>query len=306
MSLATTRTVVVPDDKKRARIPQRKRADRGKRAAGSVLFHVVSIAVLIVLLYPAAWMVLSAFKPSNDIIGNVSLIPDTWTLENFTQVFEGIAGMSFWRFAWNSLVLAVLTVVGVCLSSSVTAYAFARIDFTGRGIWFALMIGTLLLPFHVVIIPQYIVFNQLHLINTFTPLLIGRFLATEAFFVFLLVQFMRSVPRDLDEAARIDGAGHVRIFTTIMLPLMRPALVTCSIFAFLNSWNDFFGPLLYLKSPDLYPLPIALRLYIDSTSASNFGAQMAMAVLSLLPVLLFFLIFQRYIVGGIATSGLKG
>jgi multiple sugar transport system permease protein len=302
----TTRTLVVPDDKTRARIPRRRRTDRGRRFAGSVLFHAVSIAVLIVLLYPAAWMVFSAFKPSNDIVGNVALIPDTWTLENFAQVFEGIAGMSFWRFAWNSLVLAVLTVVGVCLSSSVTAYAFARIDFTGRGIWFALMIGTLLLPFHVVIIPQYIVFNQLHLINTFTPLLIGRFLATEAFFVFLLVQFMRSVPRDLDEAARIDGAGHVRIFATIMLPLLRPALVTCSIFAFLNSWNDFFGPLLYLKSPDLYPLPIALRLYIDSTSASNFGAQMAMAVLSLLPVLLFFLIFPRYIVGGIATSGLKG
>ena len=306
MSLATTRTVVVPDDKARARIPKRKRADRGKRAIGSILFHVISIAIVIVMLYPAAWMVLSAFKPSNDIIGNVSLWPDTWTLENFTQVFHGIAGMSFWRFAWNSLVLAVLTVVGVCLSSSVTAYAFARIDFKGRGIWFALMIGTLLLPFHVVIIPQYIMFNQLHMVNTFTPLLIGRFLATEAFFVFLLVQFMRSVPRDLDEAARIDGAGHFRIFTKIMLPLMRPALVTCSIFAFLNSWNDFFGPLLYLKTPDLYPLPIALRLYIDSTSASNFGAQMAMAVLSLLPVLLFFLIFQRYIVGGIATSGLKG
>jgi len=306
MTIQATRAIVVPDDDKRARIPKRTRTDRGKRAAGSIAFHAVSIALLIVLLYPAAWMVLSAFKPSGDIIGNVSLIPETWTLENFTQVFEGIAGMSFWRFAWNSLVLAVLTVVGVCLSSSVTAYAFARIDFRGRGIWFALMIGTLLLPFHVVIIPQYIVFNQLNMINTFTPLLIGRFLATEAFFVFLLVQFMRSVPRDLDEAARIDGAGHVRIFTTIMLPLMRPALVTCSIFAFLNSWNDFFGPLLYLKSPDLYPLPIALRLYIDSTSASNFGAQMAMAVLSLLPVLLFFLIFQRYIVGGIATSGLKG
>ncbi|GGO64031.1 sugar ABC transporter permease [Microbacterium nanhaiense] len=306
MTIQATRAIVVPDDDKRARIPKRTRTDRGKRAAGSIAFHAVSIALLIVLLYPAAWMVLSAFKPSGDIIGNVSLIPETWTLENFTQVLEGIAGMSFWRFAWNSLVLAVLTVVGVCLSSSVTAYAFARIDFRGRGIWFALMIGTLLLPFHVVIIPQYIVFNQLNMINTFTPLLIGRFLATEAFFVFLLVQFMRSVPRDLDEAARIDGAGHVRIFTTIMLPLMRPALVTCSIFAFLNSWNDFFGPLLYLKSPDLYPLPIALRLYIDSTSASNFGAQMAMAVLSLLPVLLFFLIFQRYIVGGIATSGLKG
>lgn len=306
MSLDTTRTVVVPDDAARARIPRRRRTDRGKRALGSVVFHAASIALVVVLLYPAAWMVLSAFKPSSDIVGNVSLWPNDPTLENFIDVLGGIAGTSFWTFFGNSLFLAVMSVVGVCLSSAISAYAFARISFKGRTAWFALMIGTLLLPFHVVIIPQYIVFSQLHMVNTFWPLLLGKFLATEAFFVFLLVQFMRSVPRDLDEAARIDGAGHVRIFATIMLPLMRPALVTCSIFAFIFSWNDFFGPLLYLKTPSLYTMPIALRLYVDSTSASNFGAQMAMAVLALVPVLLFFLIFQRYIVGGIATSGLKG
>ena len=261
---------------------------------------------MIILLYPAAWMVLSAFKPSSDIVGNVTLWPANPTIKNFIDVLGGIAGTSFWTFVGNSLFLAVMSVVGVCLSSSVAAYAFARIKFRGRGLWFVFMIGTLLLPFHVVIIPQYIVFNQLHMVNTFWPLLLGKFLATEAFFVFLLVQFMRGVPRDLDEAARIDGAGHFRIFAQIMLPLMRPALVTCSIFAFIHSWNDFFGPLLYLKTPDLYTMPIALRLYVDSTSASNFGAQMAMAVLALLPVLMFFLVFQRYIVGGIATSGLKG
>ncbi|GAA4769825.1 carbohydrate ABC transporter permease [Microbacterium gilvum] len=306
MTALTTRTVVVPDERLRARMPRRRRTDTGRRIAGSVLFHTVSLALAIVVLYPAAWMVLSAFKPSSDIIGDVDLWPENPTLQNFADVLEGIAGVSFWTFVGNSLVLAVLTVVGVCLSSAVSAYAFARIEFRGRAFWFALMIGTLLLPFHVVIIPQYIVFNQLGMVNTFTPLLIGKFLATEAFFVFLLVQFMRSVPRDLDEAARIDGAGHVRIFAQIMLPLMRPALVTCSIFAFIGSWNDFFGPLLYLKTPSLYTMPMALRLFVDSTSTSNFGAQMAMAVLALLPVLLFFLIFQRYIVGGIATSGLKG
>lgn len=306
MSLDTTRTVVVPDSAMRARIPHRQRANRGRRAAGSVLFHAASLALVVVLLYPAAWMVLSAFKPSGDIVGNVSLWPENPTLENFSDVLGGIAGASFWTFFGNSLFLAVGSVVGVCLSSAIAAYAFARISFRGRGAWFALMIGTLLLPFHVVIIPQYIVFSQLDMVNTFWPLLLGKFLATEAFFVFLLVQFMRGVPRELDEAARIDGAGHVRIFATIMLPLMRPALVTCAIFAFIFSWNDFFGPLLYLKTPDLYTMPIALRLYVDSTSASNFGAQMAMAVLALIPVLLFFLIFQRYIVGGIATSGLKG
>jgi multiple sugar transport system permease protein len=302
----TTRTLVVPDDKTRARIPRRRRTDRGRRFAGSVLFHAVSIAVLIVLLYPAAWMVFSAFKPSNDIVGNVALIPDTWTLENFAQVFEGIAGMSFWRFAWNSLVLAVLTVVGVCLSSSVTAYAFARIDFTGRGIWFALMIGTLLLPFHVVIIPQYIIFNNLNLIDTYVPILIGKFLATEAFFVFLIMQFIRSIPRELDEAARIDGAGHARIFFSIMMPLIVPTLTTVAIFTFLGQWNDFFGPLLYLTSPENYPLSMALKMYNDQTSVSDYGATTAASFIALVPVLLFFIIFQRFIITGMAAGAVKG
>ncbi len=260
----------------------------------------------IVVLYPAAWMLMSSFKPSNEIIGNISLWSEHLSLDNFATALSGIGGVGFWTFFGNSMILAVASVVGVILSSTVAAYAFARIDFPGRGIFFAIMIGTLLLPFHVVIIPQYIMFNELGLVNTFIPLLAPKFLAGEAFFVFLMVQFMRNLPRELDEAARIDGAGHARIFGSIMLPLMRPAIITSSIFAFIWSWNDFLGPLLYLKKPDLYPLPIALRLYVDQTSVSDYGAQMAMAVLALLPVMLFFILFQRYIVDGVATQGLKG
>jgi len=249
---------------------------------------------------------MSSLKPSADIIGNVSLIPKNASLDNFAKALRGIGGVSFWTFFGNSMILAVSSVVGITLSASVSAYAFARIQFAGRRIWFGLMIGSLLLPVHVVIIPQYIIFNNLGLVNTFVPLLLGKFLAAEAFFVFLMVQFMRNLPRELDEAARIDGAGHLRIFTAIMLPLMKPALVTSSIFAFIWSWNDFLGPLLYLKDPNLYSLPIALRLFVDQTSTSDYGAQMAMAVLALIPVLLFFLVFQRYLVEGVATQGMKG
>lgn len=272
----------------------------------SVVFHTVSLAVVAVILYPAVWMGVSTLKPSAEIIGSVSLIPTNPSFDNFVTAFEGIAGVSFWTFFLNSLLLAVGSVVGITISCSVSAYAFARIEFPGRNVFFALMIGTLLLPFHVVIIPQYIVFNQLGLVGTYVPLLIGKFLASEAFFVFLMVQFMRNLPRELDEAARIDGAGHVRIFGSIMLPLMKPALVTSSIFAFIWSWNDFFGPLIYLSSPSTFPLPLALRLFVDQTTTSDYGAQMAMAVLALLPVLLFFLVFQRYLVEGVATQGLKG
>ncbi|MDR0592148.1 MAG: carbohydrate ABC transporter permease [Bifidobacteriaceae bacterium] len=277
----------------------------------SVLFHAVSMMVAVVLLYPALWMVFSSLKPNHEIIGNPSLFSENASLDNFGNALKGIAGNTFWAFFTNSLIVACLSVVGVTMSCSLAAYAFSRIKFPGRNVFFVCMIGTLLLPFHVVIIPQYIVFNTVGLVGgktyaSFIPLLIGKFLAADAFFVFLMVQFMRGLPNDLDEAARIDGAGHPRIFFSIMLPLMKPALVTSSIFAFIWAWNDFFAPLIYLNSPQRYTLMVALRLYVDPTSGSDYGTQMAMAVLALVPVLLFFLAFQRQIVGGIATSGLKG
>ncbi|WP_323986906.1 carbohydrate ABC transporter permease [Microbacterium plantarum] len=307
MTNTITQTELITTDPSSRR---RGRGDAGGRRWGTrgsaVVFHLLAIAVLVVILYPAAWMVMSSFKPGNEIIGSVSLVPETFSLDNYATAFAGIGGVSFWTFVVNSLILAVASVVGVVLSCSVTAYAFARIRFRGSKVFFLCMIPTMLLPFHVVIIPQYIVFNQLDMINTYWPLLLGKFLAADAFFVFLMIQFIRGLPRDLDEAARIDGAGHARTFTAVILPLMRPALVTSSIFAFIWSWNDFFGPLLYLKDPGMYTMPLALRLYVDQTSTSDYGAQMAMAILALVPVVLFFLAFQRYLVAGVATEGLKG
>ncbi|GAA4717430.1 carbohydrate ABC transporter permease [Isoptericola chiayiensis] len=284
----------------------RRAAARNKRRVKSVIFHAVAVGATIVVLYPAAWMLFASMKPNSDIIGNTQLIPDVWTAEHYTTALSGIGGVSFWTFFNNSLLLAVLSVVGTVLSSTVAAYAFARIDFPGRGPLFAVMIGTLLLPFHVTIIPQYILFNNLGMVNTYYPLLLPKFLAAEAFFVFLMIQFIRGIPRSLDEAARIDGCGHGRIFFRIILPLMRPAIVTSSIFTFIWSWNDFLGPLLYLKDPALYTMPIALRQYVDQTSVSDYGAQMAMAVLALLPVMIFFVVFQRFLINGVATQGIKG
>ncbi|MDT0445008.1 carbohydrate ABC transporter permease [Streptomyces johnsoniae] len=283
----------------------RRRAKR-RRAGKTLLLHIGILALAAVMLYPGVWMLLSSFRPTNEIVGQTGLIPDNTTLDNFRTAFEGIGGVSFWTFFTNSMILAVGSAVGVCLSCSVSAYAFARIDFPGRNLFFSLMIGTLLLPFHVVIIPQFIMFNEIGWTDSYMPLLIGKFLAAEAFFVFLMVQFMRNLPRELDESARIDGAGHVRIFTAIMLPLMRPVLATASIFAFIWSWNDFLAPLIYLRTPDKYPLPLMLRQYTDQTSVSDYGGQMAAAVLALAPVLIFFILFQRYIVEGVATQGLKG
>ncbi|WP_350002903.1 carbohydrate ABC transporter permease [Pseudarthrobacter sp. WHRI 8279] len=305
MTSTATPTQSLPDAEL-AHYNPKSESPTAKRVKSGV-FHIVALALTAVVLYPGLWMIASSFKPNSEIGGtNTSLWSNNFSFDNFVTAMDGIGGVSTLQFFTNSLVLAVGAVVGTILSASVSAYAFARIKFPGRSIFFGMMIATLLLPFHVVIIPQYIVFQQLGLVDTYVPLLIGKFLAADAFFVFLMVQFMRNLPAELDEAARIDGAGHVRIFTSIMLPLMKPALISTSIFSFIWSWNDFLGPLLYLNTPDKYPLPLALRLFVDQTQSSDYGAMIAMSVLALLPVLIFFLVFQRYIVEGVSTQGLKG
>jgi multiple sugar transport system permease protein len=271
-----------------------------------VAWHVGVLALLAIVLYPIVWVAAATFKPSEAIVGSLQLLPTAPTLANYERVFEGVVGVGVGRFFLNSAVLAVLSVVGTVASSALAAYAFARLRFRGRTALFAIMIATLLLPFHVLIIPQYVVFQNLDLIDTYVPLLAGKFLASEAFFVFLIVQFIRQLPRELDESAKIDGAGHWTVFWHIILPLCRPALITTAIFTFIWSWNDFFGPLIYLSTPDKYPLPLALQLFIDETTGSDFGALMAMSMLALVPVILFFLFFQRFLVEGVSTSGLKG
>ncbi|HWS32624.1 MAG TPA: carbohydrate ABC transporter permease [Actinoplanes sp.] len=286
--------------------PAETRPPKPKGRLGSIGYHLGSLAVLLVVLYPGVWTIASSFKDKSQIVGSANPFTASPTLDNFRTALSGIAGISFWQFFANSMVLAILSVLTVVVSSAVSAYALARIRFPGRDLWFALMIGTMLVPAHVMLIPQYIVFQKAQLVNTLAPLLIGKILATDAFFVFLMVQFIRSMPRELDEAAQVDGAGHGRIFYSIILPLLRPAIATSSIFAFIWSWNDFLGPLLYLKKPDMYTLPLALRLYIDQTTTSDYGAQIAMAVLALVPVMLIFFVFQRYLIEGVATQGLKG
>jgi multiple sugar transport system permease protein len=287
-----------PPDTERPRI---------KRKTVSTIIWFVALGILTaIILYPLVWLVFSTFKPSSEFGQNPGILPERPTIDNYIKVVEGIGGIPLWRFFANSLLLAVLAVVGTIFSSALAAYSFARIKFRGVGVLFAAMIGTLLLPFHVIIIPQYIMFNQLDMVDTYWPLIIPKFLATEAFFVFLMVQFIRNIPVELDEAARIDGAGHGRIFFSIILPLVKPAIITSSIFAFIWSWSDFLGPLLYVNSPELYPLPIALRLFNDQTSVSDYGATVAVSFLALLPILIFFIVFQRFLVDGVATQGLKG
>ncbi|GHJ07582.1 sugar ABC transporter permease [Micromonospora humidisoli] len=286
-----------------ARRPGRRR--QGGRQAVRLLVLIVIVAVV---LYPLLWMVGTSVKSQEEIVNNIGLLPERFTPGNYTTGW-GNFDLSFGTFFLNSAMVSLLTVVGNAVSCLLAAYALARLRFRLRGVWFAVMIGTLLLPGHVLIVPQYILFRSLGLVGgewPYLPLLIPQFLATEAFFVFLMVQFMRGIPRELDEAAKIDGASPYGIFRHVILPLSRPALVTTAIFSFIWTWNDFFRQLVFLSSLDDYTVPVALTLFIDSTSQSAVGPMFAMSVLSLLPVFLFFLAFQRMLVEGINTSGLKG
>ncbi|MFG3708904.1 carbohydrate ABC transporter permease [Micromonospora sp. NPDC047670] len=253
-------------------------------------------------------MIGTSLKSQEEIVSNIGLLPEEFTPGNYADGWTNF-DLSFGRFFLNSAMVSLLTVIGNAVSCLLAAYAFARLRFRLRGVWFAVMIGTLLLPGHVLIVPQYILFRSLGLVGgdwPYLPLLIPQFLATEAFFVFLMVQFMRGIPRELDEAAKIDGANAFGIFRHVILPLSRPALVTTAIFSFIWTWNDFFRQLVFLSDLEDYTVPVALTLFIDSTSQSAVGPMFAMSVLSLLPVFLFFVAFQRMLVEGINTSGLKG
>jgi multiple sugar transport system permease protein len=268
--------------------------------------HLLLISLGVVMFYPLAWMLGASFRDDSAIAD-----PGVWpgarfTLDGYTDGWRGVSGVGFWRFLLNSFLVAALCVAANLLACSLTAYAFARIRFRFRGVFFALMLATLMLPHHVILIPQYVLFRELGWIDTYFPFVIPKLLATDAFFVFLLVQFFRAIPRELDEAARIDGCSHLGIFIRIILPLSKPALATTAIFTFIYSWNDFFTPLIYLTEPELYTVPLALRAFIDTTSNSAFGALFAMSVLSLLPVLGIFIAFQRLLVEGISTTGLRG
>ncbi len=270
----------------------------------TALTHLMLIAVSFLMLYPILWMLSASFRPESEIFTSTSLIPSQVTLEAYPKGWFGLR-VSFGQFFLNSLVIAVLSVIGNVIACSLAAFAFARLRFPLKNFWFALMLGTLMLPYHVVLIPQYVLFLNLGWVNTILPLVVPKFLATDAFFIFLMVQFFRGIPKELDEAARMDGCSPFRIYWKVILPLSMPVLATAAIFTFLWTWDDFFGPLIYLNDMAQYTVQLGLRSFIDSSSTSNWSGLFAMSLLSLLPVFLFFVFFQRLLIDGIATTGMK-
>ncbi|MDO3412200.1 carbohydrate ABC transporter permease [Saccharibacillus sp. CPCC 101409] len=270
------------------------------------LYHILVGALALVMLYPIIWMLMSSFKESRTIFATANqLFPQSWHFENYTTGWAGVGGYSFGMYIFNSLKIVVLSTVGVALSSSLIAFGFARLNFFGKPFWFAVMMLTLMLPADVVLVPQYIIYAKLEWLNSIKPIVVPQFFGS-AFFIFLLIQFIRTIPAELDDAATIDGCGKFRLYSHIILPLIKPALATVAIFSFYWRWEDLLGPVLYLNSPDKYTVSMGLKMFLDSESASNWGAMFAMSIVSLLPVMAVFFIFQKQIVEGISTTGLKG
>ena len=270
------------------------------------IYHVFLILFGVVMLYPLIWMFFSALKPNVEIFKNISLIPQTWTFENYIGGWQGISGVTYGRFFVNSFLIVFFAVIGNLLSCSLAAYAFSKLQFPLKNIWFMLMLGTLMLPIHVKLIPQYIMYNQFGWVNTYLPLIVPKFLATDGFFVFLMTQFMRALPKEIDEAAIMDGCNEFSMYAKIIMPLSVPALVTTSIFTFLWTWNDFFSQMIYINDVKKFTISIALRQFVDAMGHSSWGGLFAMSTLSLVPLFLMFVIFQNYLVEGITAGSVKG
>jgi multiple sugar transport system permease protein len=279
-------------------------ARQGTRSKSALVSHVVLVVASVIMLYPLLWMLSASVRPENEIFTSASIIPSSLSIDAYIRGWNGLK-VSFGTFFFNSLTISILSVIGNVLSCSMAAFAFSRLEFRGRKICFALMLITLMLPYQVTLIPQYVLFRSLGWVNTILPLVVPKFLAADAFFIFLMVQFFRGLPKELDEAAMMDGCSAWRIYWRIMLPLSTPVLATAAIFTFIWTWDDFLGPLIYLSDMRQYTVMLGLRTFTDSSGVSDFGSLFAMSVLTLVPVFLFFLVFQRLLIEGIATTGMK-
>lgn len=268
-------------------------------------FHGAVLLLGFLMLYPILWMISNSFKTNQEIFNSFSLIPSAFGFDSYIRGWKYNGSITFAVFFKNSFFYTSLSTVGAVFASASVAYGFARIRFWGNSIFYGIMFLTLMLPYQVIMVPQFIIFQKIGWVNTFLPLIVPQF-GGQAFFIFLMVQFIRGIPKELDQSAMIDGCGKFSVFINIVFPLIKPALITSAIFSFYWRWDDFLGPLLYLNRPRSFTVSLALRMFSDPAASTDWGAIFAMGTLSLIPVFLLFIIFQKYIVEGMVTSGLKG
>ena len=279
---------------------------KSRKIIGSLKFHIPVMILALIMLYPLVWMVISSFKDNSLILNDAAnLFLESFKWENYATGWKGMGGNTFGVFFSNSLFVSIIATIGAVASSAIVAYAFARVSFWGKGFWFVVLMGTMMLPEQVLLVPQYLMFKSFGWVDTYLPIIIPHFCALP-FFVFLNMQFLRGLPIDLDEAATIDGCGKFKIYFHILLPLTSPALITSMIFSFCWRWQNFLHPMIYLSSPEKYTFAVAIKMFSDPAMQNDWGALFAMSTLSLIPIVLIFLFLQKYLVEGVASSGIKG
>ena len=285
------------------------RSIRIQRFLGRALLYVIAFAAAIVFMVPFVWTILSSLKTSNELF----VYPPTWfpavpQPQNYAEVFTLVP---FLMWTGNTLIVALISTFGAVLSSAIVGYSFARFRYPGRDILFMLTLSTMMLPVEVTLIPLYLLFAKIQWLDSFKPLIIPSFFGGGAFLIFLMRQFIMTIPKDLDEAARIDGAGYLRIFWQIIAPLSVPALATAAILTFMGHWNDFLQPFIFLNDKSKYTLAIGIKYFqevagnVDSMEHRE-HLLMATSVMMTAPIILLFFVAQRYFVRGIVMSGIKG
>lgn len=278
-------------------------SDRAKIVSTVCLYALLFLGA-VVFVAPFLWMISTSLKPLNETMATPpQWIPETILWRNYPEAIDEMR--FFWRYAGNTIYLCLLTVIGTVLSSAIAAYGFARIEWRGRDQVFILVLATMMIPFPVVMVPVYTLFKELGWIGSFKPLWAPSFLAG-AFNVFLLRQFFLTLPKDISEAARIDGASEWQIFWRVILPLAKPALIVVALFQFMATWNDFLGPLIYLNDQKDMTLALGLQAFQSKGGGTSWNYLMAASTLIVLPVIILFFFCQRYFIEGIATTGGKG
>lgn len=277
-----------------------------RKTLWNIFAYAVIIVLGVVLLFPILYMFMASFKTNAEIFGSTKILPETFSLDYYIRGWQGNAQFSYWKFFGNTFVLVIPTVCFTLISCSVVAYGFARFKFKFKKVLFAILLATMMLPNTVIIIPRYLLFNKFQWIDTYLPFYVPALLGCYPFFTYQLVQFMRGIPRELDEAAYIDGCGTFRTLVSIILPLLKPALFSAGLLQFIWTYNDYFNTLIYVNSTSKFPVSLAMRMTLDAESVVEWGKVMAMACVVVLPLILLFFSAQKYFVEGITAGGVKG
>ena len=284
-------------------VPRRKLR---KRNSVSVGLYIAVLVVGLVMLLPIVWMFFATFKTNEEIFGSLKLLPSHWSFQPYIDGWNVNGRITYATFYINTFVLTIVTTLITVFIAALVAYGFARFKFPMKKLLFTILISTLMLPNAVLMIPRYSIFNTLGMLDSYMPFYMQALLGCYPFFIFMLIQFLRGIPRDLDESAYIDGCSEIGVLTKILLPLLKPALFSAALFQFMWTYNDYTNVLIYINSVKKYTLSLALRLSLDSESVVQWNKVMAMSFLSMVPLGILFFAAQKYFVEGMMTGAIKG